>query len=373
MAVADDQRMLDRFVRLCEVASPTGSERAVANTVLAELRELGVEVTEDGSAGPAQAGSGNLIARIPGERDGWVMFAAHLDTVPHQGDIEVALDQGVYHSAGDTILGADNKAAVTILAEIAARSVDARPPLGLELVFTVAEEDGLRGAKALDLGALRSPFGFVLDHASPIGEVITAAPTYKRLTAEFEGTEAHSGIRPEDGRSAIAAAATAISRMELGRLDEETTANVGVIAGGTASNVVAGHCRVDGEARSLDDEKASKAIGEMVDACTWAAGEHECDVDVEVTEMFQGYRLPSKSRSVTIARTALERRGVDPVETSTGGGSDANAFNAAGFETVLLANGTEANHTPEESVAPDRIVQMFGICEAIVEEAAARC
>jgi len=243
----------------------------------------------------------------------------------------------------------------------------------LELVFTVAEEDGLRGAKALDLGALRSPFGFVLDHASPIGEVITAAPTYKRLAAEFEGTEAHSGIRPEDGRSAIAAAATAISRMELGRLDEETTANVGVIAGGTASNVVAGHCRVDGEARSLDDEKASKAIGEMVDACTWAAGEHECDVDVEVTEMFQGYRLPSKSRSVTIARTALERRGVDPVETSTGGGSDANAFNAAGFETVLLANGTEANHTPEESVAPDRIVQMFGICEAIVEEAAARC
>ena len=218
--------MLDRFVRLCEVASPTGSERAVADTLLAELRELGVEVTEDGSAGPAQAGSGNLIARIPGERDGWVMFAAHLDTVPHQGDIEVALDQGVYHSAGDTILGADNKAAVTILAEIAARSVDARPPLGLELVFTVAEEDGLRGAKALDLGALRSPFGFVLDHASPIGEVITAAPTYKRLAAEFEGTEAHSGIRPEDGRSAIAAAATAIARMELGRLDEETTANV---------------------------------------------------------------------------------------------------------------------------------------------------
>jgi tripeptide aminopeptidase len=285
----------------------------------------------------------------------------------------VILDQGVFHSGGETILGADNKAAVTILAELAARHAAARPPLGLELVFTVAEEDGLRGAKALDQAALRSPFGFVLDHASPVGEVITAAPTYKRLAADFEGTEAHSGIRPEDGRSAIAAAATAISRMNLGRLDDDTTANVGVIAGGTAPNVVAGHCRVDGEARSLDDEKASKAIGEMVDACTWAASQRECDVDVEVTEMFQGYRLPPKAQSLVIARIALERRGVPPVETATGGGSDANAFNAAGFETLLLANGTEANHTPEESVAAERIVQMLGICEAIVEEAAARC
>ena len=365
--------MLDRFVRLCELASPTGSERAVADMVLGELRELGVEVAEDGFAGPARAGAGNVIARIPGQRDAWVMFAAHLDTVPHDGAIEVILDQGVYRSAGDTILGADNKAAVAILGELAARHAAAPPAVGLELVFTVAEEDGLRGAKELDLRALRSPFGFVLDHASPIGDVITAAPTYKRLAAVFEGTEAHAGIRPEGGRSAIAAAATAISRMELGRLDDETTANVGVIVGGSASNVVPGHCRVEGEARSLDDERASKTIGEMVDACTWAASERECDVDVEVTEMFQGYRLSSRARSVAIARAALERRGVEPRETATGGGSDANAFNAAGFETVLLANGTDANHTPEESVAADRIVQMYGICEAIVEEAAARC
>jgi tripeptide aminopeptidase len=365
--------MLDRFARLCEVASPTGAERAQPDAVLAELRDLGVEVEEDRAAEPARAGAGNLIARVPGERDAWVMFAAHLDTVPHDGQIEVVLDQGVYRSRGPTILGADNKAAVTILVELAARYAEAKPPIGLELVFTVAEEDGLRGAKELDLGRLRSQIGFVLDHASPIGEVITAAPTYERLAAEFEGTEAHSGIRPEDGRSAIAAAAAAIARMELGRLDDETTANVGVIAGGTASNVVAGRCRIQGEARSLDDERASKTIGAMVDACTWAASEHECDVDVEVTEMFRGYRLPSKAQSVTIARTALERRGVEPREAATGGGSDANAFNAAGFETVLLANGTEANHTPEESVAAERIVQMLGICEAIVDEAAGRC
>ena len=192
-----------------------------------------------------------------------------------------------------------------MLVELAARYAHSPPPVGLEILFTVAEEDGLRGAKELDPGSLRSPFGFVLDHASPIGEVITAAPTYKRLVADFQGTEAHSGIRPEDGRSAIAAAAAAIAAMRLGRLDPETTANVGVISGGTASNVVPGHCRVDGEARSLDDEQASETIGAMVDACTWAASEHECDVDIELDEMFRGYRLPSSAASVRVARGAL--------------------------------------------------------------------
>jgi tripeptide aminopeptidase len=365
--------MLDRFVRLCEIPSPTGEERPVADAVLAELRELGIDATEDSAAGPARAAAGNLIVRVPGERDAWVMFACHLDTVPHDGPIEAVLDAGVYRSRGETILGADNKAAVAVLVELAARHAQGPPPIGLEIVFTVAEEDGLRGAKEVDLSSLRSPYGFVLDHASPIGEVITAAPTYKRLAAEFEGTEAHSGIRPEDGRSAIAAAAAAIAAMELGRLDRETTANVGVISGGTASNVVPGHCRVDAEARSLDDERASKTIGAMVDACTWAASEHECDVDVEVREVFRGYRLAPSAESVSVARAALERCGVEPREIATGGGSDANALAAAGFECVLLANGTEANHTPQESVAQERIVQMLAVCEAIAQEAAARC
>jgi tripeptide aminopeptidase len=365
--------MLDRFVRLCEIASPTGQERAVADAVLAELRELGADVVEDGSAGAARAGSGNLIARLPGERDGWVMLACHLDTVPHAEAIEVVLDGGVFRSRGETILGADNKAAVTVLVELAARHARRPPPVGIELVFTVAEEDGLRGAKELDLDGLRSSFGFVLDHASPIGEVVTAAPTYERVAAEFEGIEAHSGIRPEDGRNAIEAAAAAIARMRLGRLDPETTANVGVIAGGTASNVVPGHCRLEGEARSLDDARASAAMGAMVDACTWAAGEHECDVDVQVTEMFRGYRLRSSSPPVAVARSALERCGFEPREVATGGGSDANAFCAAGFDCALLANGTEANHTPEESVAAERIVQMLAVSEAVVEGAASRC
>jgi tripeptide aminopeptidase len=298
-----------------------------------------------------------------------VAFFAHLDTVPHEGAVAVELRDGVFRSAGETILGADNKAAVTVLVELAAQAAAEPPPIGLELVFTVAEETGLRGARELDLGSLESSFGYALDHASPIGEVITAAPTYNRVVAEFEGIEAHSGIRPEAGRSAIAAAAAAIASMSLGRLDDETTANVGVIGGGTASNVVAGHCRVEAEARSLNEAKAAAATSGLVDACTWAASEGGCDVDVDVTEVFRGYRLPANAHGVALARRALERCGHEPREVATGGGSDANALIPRGFECVLLANGTEANHTPDESVAARSIGEMLAVCDAIVAAA----
>jgi tripeptide aminopeptidase len=370
--VSDSRRLLDRFVRLCEIASPTGRERTVADDVLGELRALGIDAVEDDCARRARSESGNVIARMPGRGEGWIMFCAHLDTVPHIEPIAVEIADGVYRSRGETILGADNKAAVTVLVELAARHAQSPPPIGLELVFTVAEEDGLRGAKALDLESLRSAYGFVLDHASPIGELIVAAPTYQRLTAGFEGAEAHAGIRPEDGRSAIAAAAAAISGMRLGRLDDETTANVGTIRGGTATNVVPGECTIEAEARSLDSARAAEEIAAMTDACTWAAGERDCDLALDVFEMFRGYRVPRDAESVAVARAALERSGHEPREVATGGGSDANALMAAGFEALLLANGTEANHTPAESVAAQRIVEMLEISEAIVEVAASR-
>jgi tripeptide aminopeptidase len=324
-------------------------------------------VFEDEAAEAARAGAGNLIARVPGTGEGWVSFFAHLDTVPEPGRIEVDLVDGVFRSRGETILGADNKAAVAVLVELAARHAALPRTVGLELVFTVAEEDGLRGAKEIDLVGLRSPLGFVLDHATPIGEVITAAPTYQRIVAEFEGVEAHAGIRPEDGRSAIEAAAAAVARMELGRLDPETTANVGVINGGVASNVVAGHCRVEFETRSLADDKVAAATASIIDACTWAASERGVDVDVDVDEVFRGYRQPSGSSAVKLARSALERHGIEPREVATGGGSDANALITRGFEAVLLANGTTDNHTPAESVGAAQLGEMLAVCEAITE------
>ena len=368
-----EERLLERFVRLCEIPSITGDERRVADALAAELGDLGIEFTEDDSAGPARAGAGNLIARVEG-REGaerWVSFFAHLDTVPHAEPIEVVDDDGVLRSAGDTILGADNKAAVAVIAELGARLVADPGPIGVELVFTVAEEQGLRGAVALDTSRLRSEYGYVLDHATPIGEVITAAPTYKKIQAEFRGVEAHAGMRPEAGRSAIEAATHAIATMDLGRLDAETTANVGVIEGGTAPNVVAGTCHLEAEARAVDAGRAEQVAQRMVDACSWAAGEAGVDVDLMVETFFRGYRIKPSSKPLEVARAALGRCGVEPVEVTTGGGSDANALRAAGFDALLLANGTEANHTPEESVPAANLAAMLEVCAAIVEEAGA--
>jgi tripeptide aminopeptidase len=368
--VEESSRLYETFARLCEVRSPTGEEREVADTILAELRALGLEVSEDGAAGPAEAGAGNILARLPGRAGGWVMFCAHIDTVPHDGQIEVVNDEGVFRSGGETILGADNKAAVAVLMELVARRAGEAPAVGIELLLTVAEEQGLRGAKAFDAGALRSDRGFVLDHASPIGEVIVSSPTQQQVTADFAGVEAHAGIRPEAGSNAIAAAAAAVSRMELGRIDETTTANVGVIGGGTSGHVVPGHCRILAEARSLGAGRAAEVAGELTEACAWGASEHGCDVDVRVEELFRGYELAASSQSLALAESGLRRAGFEPRRIPTGGGSDANALIAAGVDCALLANGTDANHTPDESVPARNLDAMLAVCEGIVEEAA---
>lgn len=367
---------MSRFVRLCETASPTGEERAVADLVRTELEALGLDVSEDDAAGPTGAGAGNLLTRVPGRprADGtdpaYVMFCAHIDTVPHDGPIEVVLDdQGVYRSAGDTILGADNKAAVAVLIEMAARAVKEPPPVGLELLFTVAEEQGLLGAKAFDHSLLLAETGFVLDHATDIGEVITAAPTHIGIKAEFKGVEAHAGLTPESGRSAIAAAARAIAEMELGRLDDETTANIGVIRGGSSGNVIPGFCRVVGEARSVDPGRVTEVIAAMTDAMVWAGSEGGVEVDVSTEKHFTGYRVPDDSRAMTFAEAALKANGFEPKRITTGGGSDASVFRERGMDCLLLANGTYANHTAEESVPRENLQAMLAICEEIVAQA----
>jgi tripeptide aminopeptidase len=366
-------RLQETFVRLCEIRSPTGEEREVADTIAAELRALGLEVEEDGAAGPAEAGAGNLLARLPGNGERWAMFCAHMDTVPHAGQVEVLEQEGLFRSAGDTILGADNKAAVAVFMELAARAAEAPgiPEVGIELLLSVAEEQGLRGAKAFDVARLRSQVGFVLDHAGPVGEVIVATPTQQKIRADFSGVEAHAGIRPEDGSNAIAAAAAAIARMSLGRLDESTTANVGVIEGGTSGNVVPGHCGVVAETRSLDSERAAAVAGEMTEACTWGASEHGCDVDLRVEELFRGYELPADSAALGLAEAGLGAAGLEPSRVSIGGGSDANALRLNGFDCVLLSNGTEDVHTSQERVSARSLDKMLEVCEGILAAAAA--
>ncbi len=374
MRVADHQereRLLDDFVRLCEIESPSRRERDVADAVRAELQGLGLEVEEDDSGQDTGSEAGNLLARIAGPEDArTVLLCAHLDTVPLAGPVEVTRENGVLTNRHEAILGADNKAAVATILGAARRLCGEGSPVGVELLFTTCEELALAGAKAFQRGRLRAEFGYVFDHASPVGELVTASPTYYRLEADFRGQAAHAGIRPETGRNAIAAAARALAAMRIGRLDDATTANIGQIEGGTAANVVAERCRVVLEARSLDDIRAGEVVSSMVDAATEAASEADCDVETTVERHFQGYRLARTAPVVEVAAEALRARGIEPVYINTGGGSDANALIAAGLPVLNVANGTERNHEPEESVTVEALEQMLDVTLAIVEQAA---
>ena len=360
------ERLNALFAELCAIPSPSGSERAVAERVTAELRGLGLDVEEDAK--------GNLLARVRGRGERTVLLCAHLDTVPHgETPIEpVVVDDG-WENAHEAILGADNKAAVAVILAAAHRLAVEGSPVGLELLFTIEEEVALAGAKEVDRGRLTADWGYVFDHASPIGEIVVASPTYFRLEADFHGRAAHAGIRPEDGRSAIAAAARAIGALELGRLDDETTANVGTIEGGSGhTNVVPDRCRFLAEVRSLDARRAEDVVARTVDRIQDAANDPGCDVDVDVDveRLFAGYRHADEAPQVLAAERALRTLGYAPRRIATGGGSDANAFEAMGLACTNLANGTERNHETTERVSVAALEGMLDVTLSLLEECA---
>jgi tripeptide aminopeptidase len=359
------------FARLCEIESPSGREAAMAAAVRAELEGIGLAVTEDDTGAETGAGSGNLMVRIPGPPGArTVMLCAHIDTVPLTDRVEVELVDGVYRNRHRAILGADDKVGVAVMLEAARRWAASGAPWGCELLFTTSEEAGLRGAFAFDAGVLEAEFGFVLDHAAPLGHMVVAGPTYYAVHAEFIGRAAHAGIRPEDGRNAIAAAAKAIEAMQLGRLDDETTANVGVIQGGASPTIVPESCVIEAEVRSLDDRKASDTVQTMVDTITWAASATETDVDTTIEEHLHSYRIPDSDPAIAVASAALRDSGLEPVTVASGAGSDASAFAARGLNCVNLAVGVEANHTPDERVSAWGLEKVLEIALRLPEHAA---
>jgi tripeptide aminopeptidase len=370
---AERERLAETFATLCRIESPSGNERDCADWVAGQLRDIGLDVHEDDAGAATGSNAGNLLARVEGAGSESILICTHLDTVPLAAPVDPVIVDGGWENANEAILGADNKAAVAVALLLARRlaSLPTPPPVGLELLFTVCEEVALRGAKAFDVGRLHSPFGYVFDHASPIGEIVHASPTYYSVVADVRGRAAHAGIRPEVGRSAIAAAARAIASMRIGRLDAETTANVGKIAGGTNANVVPEHCRIEAETRSLNRDRVEAVATEMVDHLQDAADAAECDLDVTVTRMFEGYRTSAREPQVTLAERALARCGYEPTQIVTGGGSDANALQAAGFPCTNLANGTERNHEPGERVSVDALEGMLEVAIALFEEAPA--
>jgi tripeptide aminopeptidase len=367
--------VLTLFVELAALPSPSGEERAVADRVLDYIRALGLEADEDDAGSRIGSSMGNILCRIPpsnGAGGTPLFLCAHLDTVPLEGPVEpVVGEDEVVRNAGGTILGADNKAAVASMLEAAARLLEnGHAHGGLELLFTPMEEVGLRGAAAFDEQRLAARVGYVYDHAGAVGEVILGAPHQRKLDVQFRGRAAHAGMYPEEGRSAIAAAARAIADLRLGRLDDETTANVGEIEGGTARNVVPEHCRFLAEVRSHDERKLADVVQEMLETVTFAATLAECEVETHVEGSARGYRFRRDDLPVRIAAGALERSGREASYILSGGGADANVFNERGLQCVNLANGMTDIHTPDERIAVADLEAMVDVTLALVEVAA---
>jgi tripeptide aminopeptidase len=365
--------VLDLFRDMAAIPSPSGRERPVADLTLAFLRDLGLDPSEDSAGAAIGSDIGNIHVALPatGGEDGTPIFLnAHLDTVPPTAPIDPELRNGIVVNRHDTILGADNKAAVAVmLAAVAALVRGGRPHAGVELVLTPMEEVGLRGAKAFDTSRLRATVGYCYDHAAPIGNVVLAAPTQRTVRFRFIGRAAHAGIAPEEGRSAIVAAARAIADMPLGRIDAETTANVGLVSGGIAGNIVPPECRVDAEARSRDPGRLREQVQAMLDAATFAANLAECELESRIEPEYEGYRLSRSDPAVRLAARALETCGREPVYIESGGGADANVWNARGLQCVNLCNGMAEIHTASEHIAAADLDEMLAITLALIDAA----
>jgi tripeptide aminopeptidase len=365
--------LVDLFLELCTIRSPPGEERAMADRVSAYLEALGMVVEEDDAGRRIGSTANNLHCRVAGRVGGGtpLLLCAHLDTVPLAGELTpIVGEDGVIRNTGGTILGADNKASVAVMLEATRRIVaDRRPHAGIELLFTPMEEVGLLGAGAFDTGKLEARVGFVYDQAAPIGEIVVGAPHARTLRARFHGRPAHAGMYPEEGRSAIVAAARAIADLRLGRVDEESSANVGLIEGGTARNVVPEWCVLEAEVRSHDPGRLADLVRETLETLAYAAATSDCTVETELSDQYRGYRFRADDLPVQIAREALTEAGFEPRTALSGGAADANVFNDRGLPTVNLANGMAEIHTPHEHIAVSDLEAMVDVTLGLVEAA----
>jgi len=355
--------VLDLFLELAAIPSPSGEEEPVADLIGSYLAGLGLERDVDEA--------GNVLSRLEptSNGDGTPLFlCAHMDTVPPLGPIEPVVDDGVVRNSAGTILGADNKASVAVMLDAARLLLaERRPHAGVELLFTVREETGLEGAGAFDHTRLRAREGFVYDSSGPVGNVIRSSPWARTIDVVFKGRAAHAGLAPEEGRSAILAAARAIGDLRLGRIDDETTSNVGRITGGSARNVVPERCELAVEARSRDKRKLADLVQEMVDGFAFAASVSECEVETRISDSYPGYRWEPDDPVFSRACAAIERAGLSPRPVDSGGGADANVFNARGLSCVNLANGMQQVHTPEEHIAVADLERMVAVTLELVE------
>jgi tripeptide aminopeptidase len=342
--VIDEQRLLDTFLTLVQIDSPSGHEAAISAELAGRLRDLGLEVTVD----PL----GNVLGRQRGRGEP-LLLSAHMDTVAPGRGIKPVVRDGVVYSDGTTILGGDDKSGVAVILEVLAVLRAGRLLPSVEVAFSVGEEIGLVGAKAMDVTWFEAKEALVLDAGGLLHSLVYGSPSSDKFDATIHGRAAHAGVSPEDGISAIVIAAQAIAQMPLGRIDPETTANIGLIQGGSAVNIVPDLVQIRGEARSHDLAKLDAQIASMRTALEGAVAAHEgAALELTINRTYEAYRLEMDAPLIRRVAAALEAMGEDPpIFHLTGGGSDANIWNARGIAAVPISTGMQAVHTPQESIA----------------------
>lgn len=347
-------RLLATFIDLVRIDSPSGLEAALAGHCTAELEAMGFSVRFDASAALTGSNTGNLIAELPGTASGApvLLLCAHLDCVEPCRGVEPVVADGIVSSAGDTVLGADDKAGIAAIFEGARRTIEAGSMRGnVRVVLTVAEECGLKGAKALEPADAVADLCLVLDADGEPGGIVVGAPTHYTFTAAFTGAAAHAGVAPERGRSALLMAARAVDAMQLGRLDAHTTANVGTIEGGTATNVVPARVTLTGECRSLDARRVDEVREQMDAAMKDAAASLDGEAEVVWTKEYEAFHTPEDSPAIAVVRDACADAGVTPRLFTTGGGSDGSIFAERGTPTLVLSCGMRAVHSADETLS----------------------
>lgn len=352
---------VELFMEMVRIDSESGKERKFL-AWLSELfrRDLGAECGFDLY--------GNLIATLPGkdsEREEPILLCAHADTVKPGVGIEPVLEDGRIRSRGETVLGADDKAGILAI-YLGVLSASKRPPL--EIVITREEEVGLLGAKNLDYSRLRSRIGFVFD-GEDLSEIVIGGPSHFLIDVEVVGRAAHAGMEPEKGISAITALSRAIVRLPQGKIDHETTANVGVVQGGTVRNAVPERAKVLAECRSLDHRKAVELSEIYVRIFEEEAERMGAKAEVKVELAYRATRLPEDSPAVALAREAVSSLGMEPVLHLIRGGTDASILNQHGIEAVVLGMGAREAHTKDEWISVEDLKRAGELARALIEKA----
>ena len=364
------QRLLDEFFELVQIDSETKHEEGIVAVLKDKMESFGFTVVEDNSKEVTGHGAGNLIATLKGTVEGVepIYFTCHMDTVvPGKGIKPELREDGYIYSDGTTILGADDKAGIAALFEMArVLKEEAMPHGDIQFIITAGEESGLVGAKAMDSSLLKAKYGYAVDSDGKVGGIVTAAPYQAKLWTTIHGKTAHAGVAPEKGVSAINIAAKSIAAMTLGRIDSETTANIGRFEGGQATNIVCDEVHILAEARSIRSDKLEKQTAHMVETFEKTALAMGGKAETEVKLMYPGFSFGEDTEVVQTAMEAIRNVGREPELMTSGGGSDGNVFNGNGIPTVTLSVGYEEIHTKNERMPVEELNKLAELLIEIV-------